>query len=105
MTTNQIYKDAENIVLKKKYITTIGGKIFKKLPTAQYMGILKVPLLKYRQMKELFYKKKDYKIDMTNFINFLITEKKFKFKYFKTKLRWYEFDTQKDIKNFKKIKF
>jgi len=105
MSKNQIYKDAENILLNKKYITSIGGKINKKLPRAQYMGILKIPLKKYIKMKQIFFNKKNYRIDMTNFINFLIRKKNFKFSYFRTKSKWYEFDTKKDIKNFKKITF
>ena len=56
-------------------------------------------------MKKDFYSMKNYKIDMTNFINKIIKKKKIKFSYFKTKSKWYEFDDPKDVKNFKKLNF
>lgn len=79
MSKDQIFQDAENIVLNKKYIKTIGGKIVKKLPSVQYMGLLKVPFKKYKKMHQIFLRKKNFQIDMTSFLDFLIKKKNLNF--------------------------
>ena len=62
MSKKKLYADAENISLNNKYITSIGGKIAKRLPSTQYMGILKVPLKHYKSMKKIFYINNNVKI-------------------------------------------
>ena len=41
MQRKKIKKDAEDVIFNKQKIISIGGKI-KKLPQAQYMGIIKL---------------------------------------------------------------
>ncbi len=105
MSKKKIIDDAEEVEINKKYIVNIGRNISGKLPSVQYMGLLKIILKDYHRMKKDFYSMKNYKIDMTNFINKIIKKKKIKFSYFKTKSKWYEFDDPKDVKNFKKLNF
>ena len=40
MSYKKILSDAENVTIKKNKLISIGGKITKKLPKYQYMGIL-----------------------------------------------------------------
>lgn len=105
MSKNKILDDAEDVIVSKKYIKSIGHKIVNKLPKYQYMGLLKIKLKDYKKLNKYFIKIKKNKIDMTSFINLVINEHNFKFSYIKTNSKWFEIDTPNDVKNFRKINF
>ena len=69
------------------------------------MGLFKILIKDYKKLSKNFIKIKNKKIDMTSFINLMITDHKIKFSYVKTSSKWYEIDTPSDVKNFKKINF
>jgi len=96
MNKKKILLDAENLEIKKNIITHIGGKIEKKLPNYQFTGIIKFKKKTF-QILANFFKKQDIKIDMTNFLNLCIKEKKIKFITKKYNSFWHEIDTKKDI--------
>lgn len=102
MAYKDIIKDAENVVVEKKYIRKIGEPINKKLPSAQYMGIYKIKKESFTKISLFFNKLKDKKIDMTNFINKAITKNVLKIKAKKFKSFWYEIDNEKDFNVAKK---
>ena len=98
MSSKQIYKDAENVIVKKNMIVEIGTKINKKLPNYQFMGILKIKKKDYLKMYKFYKSLRDIKIDMTNFLNLFIKHRKKGIKMIKINKYWYEIDNQKDYK-------
>tara|TARA_B100000965_G_scaffold315081_1_gene275251 strand:+ start:156 stop:869 length:714 start_codon:yes stop_codon:yes gene_type:complete len=98
MSKKMIKLDAENLITKNKEIKSIGGPIIKKYPKYQYMGILKIKKHSFFDLKKFFDSLNDQKIDMTNFLNKAIVQKKISFKIKKYSKFWYEIDTHKDIK-------
>ena len=97
MSIKNIKKDAENVTINKNYLTSIGGKIEKKYPKYQYMGIFKLKKKSYFDLKKFFRKIKNHKIDMTTFINTAIKNNKLKLKVKKYKSYWYEIDNERDL--------
>lgn len=98
MKKEMIKKDAENIILYKNIIKSIGEKIQKKLPKYQYMGIFKIDFKTFKKIN-LYYKKLNNKeIDMTNFLNLCIRKKIITIKIKKYSDQWFEIDTHQDIK-------
>ena len=97
MSNKNIKKDAENVTINKNYLTSIGGKIEKKYPKYQYMGIFKLKKKSYFDLKKFFRKIKNHKIDMTTFINTAIKNNKLKLKVKKYKSYWYEIDNERDL--------
>jgi choline kinase len=96
-----IKKDAENLKFNNKnYLQSIGGKILKKYPKGQYMGLLYIPKNKIKKIIEIYKKEKIKKMQISHFLNFLIN-KGFKIKIIKSKNYWYEFDDIDDYNNFK----
>ena len=104
MSLKKIKLDSENIVLKNNKVVQIGG-MYNKYPEAQYMGIIKFRKKDFFRTMDFFKKLKNYKIDMTSFLDLCIRKKIINLSYFLTNYFWYEFDTQKDYKIFKKMKF
>ena len=103
MNNRMIKLDAEELIIDKNILKSIGGKIKNKLPKYQYMGIFKLKLKTFRKMN-IFYKKlKNKKIDMTSFIDLCIKEKILSIKVTKYSDFWLEIDTYKDIKVARKI--
>ena len=95
-----IRDDAEDLVIdNQNFLKTIGGKIIKKYPKGQYMGIIYIPKLIIPKILKIYKKYKINKMQMSNFLNFLI-KLGFKVKVIKTKKNWYEFDDLQDYKNF-----
>lgn len=94
-----IYDDAENLIIKNKQIIEIGTKItdLDKVKH-QYMGIVYVPkvFLSSIQNNYLLCKKN---IDMTSFIN-LMVKKNFVFNTILYSGKWYEIDNYLDLINF-----
>ena len=97
MMNKDIKTDAENISIKNNYLSSIGGKIEKKYPKYQYMGIFKLSKKSYHDLNKLFKKIDNSKIDMTSFLNISILKKKINFKIKKYKSYWYEIDNKKDL--------
>jgi len=98
MSLNKIYKDAENLETKKNKILAVGGKIKKKLPKFQYMGLIKLKKNDYVKLFEYYKKINNKKIDMTSFLSKAISNKVLKLGFFKTKDFWTEIDCIADIK-------
>ncbi len=98
MTLKNIWKDAENIVIEKNYLKSIGGPIKEKIPRYQYMGIFKITKKRFNILHSLYKKINNKKIDMTSFLNLAVSEKKLKLKTIKYKSYWYEIDTSNDLK-------
>lgn len=109
MPYNLIIKDAENIILKKSKVVSIGEKLEDKLPKMQFMGIIKLKKNTFLRMYRFFIKLKNDKIDFTNFLNSCLNNKILELNYYKEKLNWFEIDTKKDksivSKEIKKINF
>ena len=103
MNKKMILSDAEDLIVYKKNIRSIGNKIKKKLPKYQYMGIFKLDCKTFKNMN-LYYKKlKNKKIDMTSFLDLCIQNKILKIKMMKYSNYWFEIDTHEDIKVAKKL--
>jgi choline kinase len=97
-----IRKDAENMVVSKKKIKILGGRILKILPKLQYMGILKITNNTFLQMHKFYEELDNKKISMTEFINLVIQRKLGSFNYISTNKFWYEVDNSRDLKILKK---
>ena len=53
MPIKKIFNDAEDLVIKKGYVKTIGGKINKNIPKNQFMGLIKITYEDFKKLKEL----------------------------------------------------
>jgi choline kinase len=95
MPLHLIKKDAENVILKKNKIISIGEKIKDKIPKFQYMGLLKINNSDFKRLNK-FFKRTNARISMTNFINLAISKKVIKFYALKSNLKWSEIDTIND---------
>tara|TARA_B100001063_G_C16399999_1_gene374388 strand:- start:131 stop:601 length:471 start_codon:yes stop_codon:yes gene_type:complete len=94
-----IYDDAENLIIKNKQIIEIGTKItdLDKVKH-QYMGMVYIPKGLFPSILNnyLLCKKN---IDMTSFINFMV-KKNFVFNTLLYSGKWYEIDNYLDLINF-----
>lgn len=102
MSHKEIINDAENIETKKNILKNIGGRIKKKLPRYQYMGIIKILKKDFFKLKSFYKKNNDKKIDFTSFINLAIKNHILKLNISITNKFWYEVDSISDIKFTKK---
>ena len=99
----KVLKDAENIEIKKNYVTEIGSKIDKnKLPKYQFMGIIKLKKKTFIRCYKFFKELKNNKIDMTTFLYLCLKNKVMKLEIKKYNSYWYEIDTISDYKFAKK---
>lgn len=99
MSINNIFQDAENLVIKNDDLIEIGTKINKKkIPKFQFMGIIKLKRNSYFKCHDFFKKINDKKIDMTSFLNLCINNKVVNLKIRKYNKYWYEIDTISDHK-------
>ncbi len=103
MNKNEIINDAEDIKIKNNKLISIGGKIKKKFPISQYMGIFKLKKKSFFNIYKFFIKNKNSKIDMTNFLNLCIKNNLLKMHCKNYKKQWFEIDTANDIKSTSKI--
>jgi len=101
-TLSKIKKDAEDVKVSKKNIVSIGGKIGKKLPKYQYMGIIKIDQNSFLKLRKFYNSLNDKNISMTKFINDSIKSKVTNFKYIKSKDYWFEVDNYEDLKFLRK---
>lgn len=97
MSKNKILEDAENLTYKNNYLLSIGGKIKKKYPSTQYMGIFKLKKKTFYRLHNLFLKIQNKNIDMTSFLNLSIKFLKLRFKIKLYHSYWFEIDNDKDI--------
>ena len=92
-------EDAETVVVKGKFISSIGEKIKKgRVPPCQYMGIFKLMKKDYLKLYSFYKIIKNKKIDFTSFINLAIKKEVIDIKYKLTSKLWLEVDNSKDIK-------
>ena len=103
MKTSLIKNDAENLVLKKNNLISIGEKIKNKMPKYQYTGIIKLKFNNFIKLYDYFKKSKNNKIDFTSFLNLSIQNKIIKMKVKKTKKFWFEVDSSSDVKALKLV--
>jgi choline kinase len=103
MPYNLIKDDAEEIILKKKFIVEIGKKIKNKMPKYQFMGIIKLKYNDFLKLKIFFIKLNNHKIDFTNFLDAAIKKKIIKLKYSLINKFWIEIDTINDLNLAKKL--
>lgn len=101
-TLKKIKKDAEDLVVSKGKIKSIGDKIVDKLPKFQYMGIIKIDQKTFNNLKKFYKTLKNKKISLTEFINSSIKSKIADYKYYPSKYYWYEVDNYRDLKYLKK---
>ena len=102
MSIKKIKNDAENLVIKNGMIEEIGGSLlFNKLPKYQYTGIIKLTYKDFTNLKKIYFKKKDYNIDFTTFLNLAIKLKELKLKSIITNRFWFEIDNRADVEIFK----
>lgn len=101
-TLNKIRKDAEDLIVSKGKIKSIGDKIQKKLPKFQYMGILKIEQKSFNKLEKFYKKMNNKKISLTHFINETIKAKITTYNYSVFKNYWYEVDNISDLKYLKR---
>jgi len=97
MSHEEINKDAEDLVIKKNKLISIGNKINKILPKYQFMGLIKIIYKDLLKMKEFYIKLNNKKIDFTSFINLMLLKNKISINCIKTNKFWYEIDTYRDL--------
>ena len=100
-TLDKIKEDAENLIVSKGKIISIGNKIKKKLPKYQYMGIVKIEYKTFIKLIKFYKKLNNKKISFTHFLNEAIKFKITEFKYIAFKNYWYEVDNIADLKYLK----
>ena len=93
----EIIKDAEDLKIKNKKITSIGGKILKVFPQYQFMGILKLNKNDFKKLYKFYLSINDKSIDLTSFLNESIRNKILNLYYLKTTREWIEIDSEKDL--------
>ena len=101
-TLKKIKEDAEDLIVSKGKIISIGDKIEKKLPRYQYMGILKIEWKTFNKLEKFYKKMKNKEISLTNFINETIKAKIATYNYSVFENYWYEIDNISDLKYLKK---
>ncbi len=94
----RIKRDAEDLIINKSKVISIGGKIKKKLPKYQYMGILKVEKKSFFKIYNYYNLLKNKKITMTNFIDLAIKNKQISLKFKIYDNYWYEIDNRNDLR-------
>lgn len=99
----KLLTDSESLKIRKNQIIELGKptKDIKKID-GRYVGVIKIPKNKLDQIKKLYFnsqrknKKKFEKIDMTNFLNYLI-KKKYEISPVKLYGSWNEYDDIIDL--------
>lgn len=97
MNLKKVKLDAETFVHRKSILQNIGGKLSKRFPEQQYMGIFKLSYKTFSFMKSYYKRVNNNKIDMTNFLNLCINEHILKMKVVTYSSFWHEIDNFKDI--------
>ncbi len=103
MKISNIKRDAEDFVTKKNKLISIGGKINKKFPKLQFMGLIKIKFSDLKKLFIFFKNIKNKKIDFTTFINQALKNRIIDLNVIKTNKFWYEIDSKKDLEVAKKF--
>jgi len=102
-----IFDDAETFKKNKKgYLTEIGNKINKRNSQnveGQFMGIIYIPKEELPKVLKIYFNKRKYKFQFTQFLNYLISEKFF-IKCIEYKKYWYKINDFENLNNLKKKK-
>ena len=98
MLVKKIKQDAEDLIVYKKKVLSIGKKIKNKFPKYQFMGLTKLAKKDFLKLKNFYYQNKNKKIDFTSFLNLAIQSNVINLKYIPTEKFWFEIDIRKDIK-------
>tara|TARA_B100000609_G_C17200873_1_gene428071 strand:+ start:614 stop:1336 length:723 start_codon:yes stop_codon:yes gene_type:complete len=101
-TLKKIREDAEDLIVSKGKIISIGNRIRKKLPKFQYMGILKIEQKTFNKLEKFYKKINNKKISLTHFIDQTIKAKITTYNYSVFKNYWYEIDNISDLNYLKK---
>ena len=96
MSLDKIRLDAENVITSKNKVKSIGGKIGKKLPKLQFMGLIRIKKKDYFKLYNFYKKINNKNIDLTSFLNLSIQNKIINLNFFKTNKKWAEIDSKKD---------
>jgi len=102
LTNKKIKNDAEDLKVSNGRVKSIGNKIIDKLPTFQYMGILKLEYKTFLKLEKFYKKMNNKKISLTHFINETIKVKIASYKYSVFKNYWFEIDNITDLEYLKK---
>ena len=97
MSHEKINKDAEDLVIKRNKLISIGNKINKILPKYQFMGLIKIIYKDLLKMEKFYIKLNNKKIDFTSFINLMLLKNKISINCIKTNKFWHEIDTYRDL--------
>ena len=97
MSHEEIKKDAEDLVIRRNKLISIGNKINKILPKYQFMGLIKIIYKDLLKMKKFYIKLNNKKIDFTSFINLMLLKNKISINCIKTNKFWHEIDTYRDL--------
>ena len=97
MPTKKIRNDAENLTIRKNKLVNIGGKIGKKFPNYQFMGLMKIVYNDFLTMEKIYKKISNLKMDFTSFLDQLVRKNKFNINCVKTSKFWFEIDTKGDF--------
>ena len=98
MIEKKINNDAENLIIKKNEVVSIGEKIINIRPSLQFMGLIKLKYRDFMKLYKYFKSLNNSKIDMTSCLNSALKNKIIKLNYFKTSRYWFEIDNIKDKK-------
>ena len=98
MIEKKINNDAENLIIKKNEVVSIGEKIINIRPSLQFMGLIKLKYRDFMKLYKYFKSLNNSKIDMTSFLNSALKNKIINLNYFKTSRYWFEIDNIKDKK-------
>ena len=98
MNEKKINDDAENLLIKKNKVISIGNKIQNVRPKLQFMGLIKLKYKDFLKLFKYFKTLNNPKIDMTSFLNNALNDKIINLNYFKTSRFWFEIDNIKDKK-------
>lgn len=97
MPLRNIINDAEDLKIKKLELISIGQKIKNNLPLYQFMGMLKLKKKDFFKLSAFYKKLRNKKIDLTSFLNLVVTKKIIRINVKKTSHFWYEIDNNKDL--------
>jgi len=98
MDDEEINSDAEDLLVYKKRVVSIGDKITGKRPKLQFMGLIKLQYKDFIDLYKYFKTLNNPNIDMTSFLNSALKKNIINLNYFTTSKYWFEIDNIKDKK-------
>jgi choline kinase len=98
MSMKKVLSDAENIIINDNKLISIGGKIKHKLPSCQFMGIIKFKKNDYFRLRKFYKSLKDKKLSLTVFLDMALRKKILVIRTTLVNNYWTEIDTINDYK-------